>query len=98
MSAVVQTGSREARSACGTKLIVVFSSARTMLGAANTAAPARADFRTSRRFIVISPLDPLPNHGARNRLLSGNGAICNRILLGRRAARGMLSYEVSVRP
>src|SRR6516162_8758269 len=51
MSAVVQTGSSEARSACGTKLIVVRASARTICGAASAAAPARLVFTNSRRFI-----------------------------------------------
>src|SRR5580704_2306249 len=53
MSAVVHTGSSEARSACGTKLIVAGPSARTIRGAASAAAEANADLRTSRRFMPI---------------------------------------------
>src|ERR1700740_970861 len=54
MSAVVHTGSREARSACGTKVIVFADSAPTMRGAASAVAPARADLRKVRRFISVS--------------------------------------------
>src|SRR6516225_1029597 len=53
MSAVVHTGSREARSACGTKVIVFADSAPTMRGAANAVAPAKADLRKVRRFINV---------------------------------------------
>src|SRR5579864_9186655 len=66
MSAVVHTGSSEARSACGTKVIVFCASARTMAGAASAAAPARADLSKSRRFMVSLPVRrpsaaPLPS-------------------------------------
>src|SRR6185437_1063572 len=54
MSAVVHTGSSEARSACGMKRMVRCSSASTMLGAASTAALAAADLRTVRRDTVIA--------------------------------------------
>src|SRR5260370_34455623 len=51
MSAVVQTGSKEARSACGTKVIIAAFSARIILGAASAVAPASVDFRNSRLFM-----------------------------------------------
>src|SRR5271166_3494995 len=54
MSAVVHTGSSEARSALGTKVIVFADSAPTMRGAASAVAPARADLRKVRRFISVS--------------------------------------------
>jgi len=53
-SAVDNTGSSHARSACGTKVIVFSASARPILGAAMAAAPASVDFRKLRRFIGIS--------------------------------------------
>src|SRR5437762_6804747 len=56
MSAVVQTGSSEARSACGTKVSVDCASLRTIEGKDSAAAPARADLRTSRRFICRLPI------------------------------------------
>src|ERR1051325_922651 len=55
MSAVVHTGSRDARSACGTKGIVLALSLRPRRGIAITAAPASPDLRMSRRCIVIAP-------------------------------------------
>src|SRR5271165_3470829 len=55
-SAVVQTGSSDARSDCGTKVSVVASAARTIAGAASTAAaPPNAAFRTVLRFIPSTP-------------------------------------------
>src|SRR6516162_4916678 len=54
MSAVVHTGSSEARSACGTKVIVFADCAPTMRGAASAAAPASADLRKVRRFTKVS--------------------------------------------
>src|SRR5580658_9158464 len=56
MSAVVHTGSSEARSACGTKVIVLCASVRATRGMASTAAPASPDLRTSRRFMAAIPL------------------------------------------
>src|SRR5215831_19495747 len=53
MSAVVHTGSSEARSACGTKVIVLAGSALTMRGAASAVAPARADLRKLRRLTSV---------------------------------------------
>src|SRR4029077_19205029 len=49
--AVVHTGSSEARSACGTKVIVFWASPRTIRGAASPTAPMKLDFRKSRRLI-----------------------------------------------
>src|SRR5260370_33270871 len=51
MSAVVQTGSEEPRSAGGTKVIIAAFSARMILGAASAVAPASVDFRNSRLFM-----------------------------------------------
>src|SRR5438270_9882281 len=51
MSAVVQTGSRDARSACGTKVMVFCDSVRPICGMARVAVPASADFRKLRRLI-----------------------------------------------
>jgi len=51
-SAVVQTGSMEAGSACGMKVTVVRSSARTIAGAASAAVEASVALNKSRRFIA----------------------------------------------
>src|SRR5215467_283516 len=55
MSAVVQTGSSEARSACGTKVIVFVDWAPTTRGAASATALASVDLRRVRRFIGMAP-------------------------------------------
>src|SRR5215472_6605265 len=54
MSAVVHTGSSEARSACGTKVIIFADCAPTMRGIASAVTPARADLRKVRRLINMS--------------------------------------------
>src|SRR5215471_2416529 len=51
MSAVVHTGSSEARSACGTKVIVFPLCPLTMRGSARVVPIARADLRKVRRFM-----------------------------------------------
>src|ERR1700740_2071774 len=70
MSAVVQTGSSEARSACGTKVIVFVDWAPTTRGAASAAAPTSVDFRKVRRFIAFS-LDRFLLFCRRHRAASG---------------------------
>src|ERR1700709_2421955 len=55
MSAVVQTGSSDAKSACGTNVTVFGPSARPTRGAARVAEIAAADFSTFRRFIRSVP-------------------------------------------
>src|ERR1700733_2638680 len=57
MSAVVQTGSSDTRSACGVKMMVFAPSACTIRGAASAVTPARAVFRTSRRCIFLASLN-----------------------------------------
>src|SRR5919201_209004 len=64
MSAVVHTGSSEARSACGMKVMVFSASARTMCGAASAAAPARPPLTMVRRGVdphVFLPVSRLPD-------------------------------------
>jgi len=56
MSAVVHTGSSDARSACGMKRSSRCAWARTIRGAASPAAPAAADVSTVRRLIAMMPL------------------------------------------
>src|SRR5580692_7001635 len=91
MSAVVHTGSSEARSAWGTKLIVVSPSARTTPGAANAAAPASPDFKKSRRFIADAPRSDDGRFPTPGLVLTGNrrsmGVFCKP---GRLKERGAL--------
>ena len=54
-SAVVQTGSSDAKSACGAKLTVFGPSARLIRGVARVADIAAADVSTVRRFIPVDP-------------------------------------------
>src|SRR3978361_1754282 len=68
MSAVVQTGSSDARSACGANVTVFAPSAREIRGEARTADIA-ADLSTLRRFIRMPPI------WLRNRLGRDRGPI-----------------------
>src|SRR5215472_9582440 len=56
MSAVVQTGSKDARSACGTKVMVVAFCALTICGVVRAVIPARLDVRKSRRLMAGPPV------------------------------------------
>ncbi len=62
-SAVVHTGSNDARSDCGMKLITLCPAARTTRGAVSTVAPASADFSISRRFIFAAPCFAAQGYG-----------------------------------
>src|SRR5579875_665443 len=54
-SAVVHTGSSDARSDCGMNFSSFCPAAWPMRGAASAAVAARVDFRTSRRFMILPP-------------------------------------------
>src|ERR1051325_11379392 len=88
MSAVVHTGSSDARSACGTKVSVDCASLRTIEGSDSAAAPARAVLRTSRRFICRLRLQRtaasiLPPIGPPRRTFSRGRALFVTSLTGR---------------
>src|SRR5579872_4659319 len=88
MSAVVHTGSNDAKSACGTKVIVLCASARTRFGIAINAAPANPDLSTSRRFMA-----DVPCSSTQDALLATSGPFFKAVIEILSGARSRTAWE-----